>query len=158
MTAQTMMQVPDTSVVRLTVDVFRHEVARGGSFGDCVRRYAEGFTILSMQSTACLALHVVQQRCCRWLLMTHDRVRRDQFHLSHEFLAMMLGTSRQAVTIVAGTLQKAGLITYKHGHVTILDRERLEEASCECYATVKSHFDASSSKPRGASIATLSGS
>ena len=108
MTAQTMMQVPDTSIVRLAVEVFRQEVAHGGLFADCVRRYAEGFMLLSMQSTACLALHGVQQRCCRWLLMTHDRVRRDEFHLSHEFLAMMLGTSRQSVTIVAGTLQKAG--------------------------------------------------
>ena len=64
---------------------------------------------LMMQSTACMALHPVQQRCCRWLLMTHDRVGRDDFHLSHEFLAMMLGSTRPTVTEVAGSLQKAGL-------------------------------------------------
>jgi Mn-dependent DtxR family transcriptional regulator len=73
--------------------------------------------------------------------MTHDRVRTDGFTLSHEFLAMMLGSTRPTVTLVAGTLQKAGLIRYTHGRITILDRQRLEAASCECYATVKSHFD-----------------
>jgi len=73
--------------------------------------------------------------------MTHDRMRRDDFQLSHEFLAMMLGATRPTVTVVAGTLQKAGLITYRHGHISILDRPGLEAASCECYATVKGHFD-----------------
>jgi CRP-like cAMP-binding protein len=73
--------------------------------------------------------------------MVHDRVGRDDFHLSHEFLAMMLGSTRPTVTVVAGTLQKAGLITYKHGRITILDRKSLESASCECYGTVKGHFD-----------------
>ena len=97
--------------------------------------------MLIMQSTGCMALHTVHERCCRWLLMTHDRVHKDEFHLSHEFLAMMLGATRPSVTIVAGTLQKAGLITYTHGRIKILDRQRLEEASCECYATVRGHFD-----------------
>ena len=94
-----------------------------------------------MHSTACRALHPVLERCCRWLLMTHDRMRRDDFHLSHEFLAMMLGSTRPTVTEVAGTLQKAGFIKYVHGHITILDRPGLEAASCECYRTVKDHFD-----------------
>jgi len=94
-----------------------------------------------MQSTACMALHPVLERCCRWLLMTHDRVRREDFHLSHEFLAMMLGSTRPTVTVVAGTLQKAGFIKYVHGRITILNRAGLEEASCECYRTVKGHFD-----------------
>ncbi len=73
--------------------------------------------------------------------MTHDRVRRDDFQLSHEFLAMMLGSTRPTVTIVAGALQKAGLIKYTHGRMRIVNRPGLEEASCECYATVKDHFD-----------------
>jgi CRP-like cAMP-binding protein len=97
--------------------------------------------VLMMQSTACMAAHQVQQRCCRWLLMTHDRVRTDRFSLSQEFLAMMLGASRPSVTIVARALQEAGLIEYKHAHITILDRRGLEAASCECYATVKAEFD-----------------
>ncbi len=73
--------------------------------------------------------------------MTHDRVHKDEFHLSHEFLAMMLGATRPSVTIVAGTLQKAGLITYTHGRIKVLDRKGLEKASCECYSTVRGHFD-----------------
>ena len=117
------------------------ELDRRGPFFDCIQRYAQGFLSLMMQSTACMALHPVQERCCRWLLMTHDRVRSDQFHLSHEFLAMMLGSTRPTVTAVAGTLQRAGLIKYVHGRITILDRQRLEAASCECYSTVKKHFD-----------------
>jgi CRP-like cAMP-binding protein len=97
--------------------------------------------MLMMQSTACMALHSVEQRCCRWLLMTHDRVHRDDFQLSHEFLAMMLGSTRPTVTSVAGALQKARLIKYVHGHITIVNRLGLEAASCECYRTIKAHFD-----------------
>ena len=90
-----------------------------------------------MRSTACNALHHVQERCCRWLLMTHDRVRRDDFQLSHEFLGMMLGVRRQTVTVVAGTLQKAGLISYSHGHIHVIDRAASEAAACECYASIQ---------------------
>ena len=138
---EAMMQVPDTNAEVMSIDAFRRELARRGPFFDCIQRYAQGFLSLMMQSTACMALHPVQERCCRWLLMTHDRVRSDQFHLSHEFLAMMLGSTRPTVTAVAGTLQRAGLIKYVHGRITILDRQRLEAASCECYSTVKKHFD-----------------
>jgi hypothetical protein len=138
---ETMMQVPDTNIEVLPVSIFHRETERRGPFYDCVQRYSQGFLILMMQSAACMALHPVLERCCRWLLMTHDRMRRDDFYLSHEFLAMMLGSTRPTVTVVAGTLQKAGLIKYVHGHITILDRAGLETASCECYATVKGHFD-----------------
>ena len=79
--------------------------------------------------------------------MTHDRVGRDQFDLSHEFLAMMLGVRRQSVTVVAGTLQSAGLIKYRHGVVTVLDRKGLEAASCECYELVRRYFDALQTAP-----------
>ena len=139
--SETMMQVPDTSVEVLSVEIFRQELERRGPFFDVVTRYSQGYLLLMMQSTACMALHPVLERCCRWLLMTHDRVRREDFHLSHEFLAMMLGSTRPTVTVVAGTLQKAGFIKYVHGRITILDRAGLEEASCECYRTVKGHFD-----------------
>jgi CRP-like cAMP-binding protein len=142
--AETMLQVPDvphTSAEAMSVKAFSVELDRRGPFFECVQRYSQGLLTLMMHSTACIAFHPVQQRCCRWLLMTHDRVRRDEFHLSHEFLAMMLGSTRPTVTVVAGTLQKAGLINYKHGRITILDRKRLESASCECYGTVKGYFD-----------------
>jgi len=96
--------------------------------------------LLMMQSIGCMALHHVTERCCRWLLMTHDRIQSDDFELSHEFLAMMLGASRPTVTVVAGALQESGLIHYKHGRMTILDRPALEAASCECYQVVKEAF------------------
>lgn len=141
---ETMLQVPDTPETTaevLSAEAFRLELDRRGPFFECVQRYSQGLSTLMMHSTACIAFHSVRQRCCRWLLMTHDRVRRDRFHLSHEFLAMMLGSTRPTVTVVATSLQKAGLINYTHGRITILDRQRLESASCECYATVKTHFD-----------------
>jgi CRP-like cAMP-binding protein len=138
---ETMMQVPDTSAEFMAVDSFRQELDRRGPLFDCVQRYSQGLLTLIMRSTGCIALHEVQDRCCRWLLMAHDRVRRDDFQLSHEFLAMMLGSTRPTVTVVAGVLQRAGLITYKHGHITILDREGLENASCECYPAVRAQFD-----------------
>ncbi len=141
LSGETMLQVPDTSAEVMSVQIFKREIARGGAFHECVHRYSQGLLMLMMQSTGCMALHPVQERCCRWLLMTHDRVRQDEFHLSHEFLAMMLGSTRPTVTLVAGALARAGLITYTHGRITILDRKSLEGAACECYATVKGHFD-----------------
>src|SRR5206468_12354091 len=86
-----------------------------------------------MQSTACNAIHSVEQRLARWLLMAQDRIGADEFPLTQEFVAMMLGASRPTVTVVAGTLQKAGLITYHWGDIRILHRERLADVSCECY-------------------------
>ena len=141
MSGEAMMQVPDTNAEVMSVQAFRAELDRRGAFYDSVQLYSQGLVILMMQSAACMALHSVQERCCRWLLMTHDRIRRDDFQLSHEFLAMMLGSTRPTVTVVAGALQKAGLIKYTHGRMTIVDRQGLEGASCECYATVKEHFD-----------------
>jgi CRP-like cAMP-binding protein len=141
MPTETMVQVPDHVAESMAADVFVREMNRSGPFQAGVLRYWQGFQTLIMQSAACIALHPVHERCCRWLLMAHDRVGRDQFHLSHEFLATMLGVTRPTVTVVAGTLQKAGLIQYRHGHLTIVDRESLEDASCECYATVRAQFD-----------------
>jgi len=138
---EAMMQVGDATVELMPVAAFQAEVALRGSLFEAVQRYSHALLMLTMQSAACSALHGVQERCCRWLLMTHDRIGEDVFYLSHEFLAMMLGATRPTVTVVAGTLQEAGLISYKHGRVQIRDRSRLEAASCECYAAVKPHFD-----------------
>jgi CRP-like cAMP-binding protein len=138
---ETMLQVPDTNVELLAVGIFKAEVERRGALFECTQRYSQGLMTLMMHSTACMALHEVQERCCRWLLMTHDRVQKNDFQLSQEFLAIMLGSTRPTVNVVAGILQKAGLITYKHGRITVLDRKGLEAGACECYATVKAHFD-----------------
>ena len=96
-------------------------------------RFGQALTGFVMQSTACNAAHSIEQRLARWLLHAHDRMETDEFPLTQEFAAMMLGASRPTVTIAAGTLQKAGLITYHRGRVTIVNRKKLESASCECY-------------------------
>ena len=138
-------RAPSLSMVQAAIDVcyrlrgtvFREEMDRRGPFHQLMTRYMHAHVGLIMQSTACNAMHTVEQRLARWLLMAHDRVGLDDFPLTQEFLAMMLGVSRPSVTIVAGTLQKAGLITYHRGHLKIVNREELEAASCECYRVVR---------------------
>lgn len=141
---ESMMQVadPDTDVERLSVGAFQQELARQGALFDLMGKYAQAVIAQMMQSTACNARHQIHERCSRWLLMTHDRVGRDDFYLSHEFLATMLGVRRQSVSIAAAVLQSARLLTYQRGRVTILDRPGLESASCECYAIIRRRFDA----------------
>ena len=137
---ETIVQVPDTSAERLAVEVFRRELDTRGVLFDLMGRYAQVVVAQMMQTTACNALHDVHQRCARWLLMTHDRMHEQDFVLSHEFLAVMLGVRRPTVSVVAGALQAAGLIRYRHGRVTVRDRAGLEAASCECYAIIRAHF------------------
>jgi len=138
---ETLMQVPDTNAEMMNVEDFRREVAQPGAFRDLVGRYTQVVIAQMMQSSACNALHQVHQRCARWLLMTHDRMHEQDFNLSHEFLAVMLGVQRPTVSVVAATLQDAGLIRYTRGRVTVRNRRGLEKASCECYALIREHFD-----------------
>jgi CRP-like cAMP-binding protein len=138
---QILIQVPDTSAEMMSVEDFRREADRPGAFRDLVGRYTQVVIAQMMQSTACNALHQVPQRCARWLLMTHDRMHEQDFSLSHEFLAVMLGVQRPTVSVVAGTLQDAGLIRYTHGRVTVRNRKGLEAASCECYPIIRAHFE-----------------
>jgi hypothetical protein len=104
------------------------------------RSYAHCVSALMGRSAACHLLHPVAERCARWLLLTHDRVARATFDLTHEIMATMLGVHRPSVSIAAGTLQRAGLIKYTRGRISVLDRARLEEASCECYRVVAEEF------------------
>jgi CRP-like cAMP-binding protein len=131
--AMVMVQAVMETCSRMTAAAFRREMDRRGAFYEVMTRYAQALVAVVMQSTACNAVHSVEQRLARWLLMAHDRVSRDEFPLTQEFVAMMLGAARPTVTVVAGTLQKAGLIKYRHGRVTIVSRQGLEFASCECY-------------------------
>ena len=133
--ALAMVQGETDICFRMTADAFRREMDRHGAFYELVTRFGQALVGFIMQSTACNAMHSVEQRLARWLLMAQDRMGRNDFPLTQEFVAMMLGASRPTVTLVAGTLQKAGLITYRRGQLTIVDRERLESASCECYRT-----------------------
>jgi CRP-like cAMP-binding protein len=131
----TMVQGEHTACYRMTAPAFRAEMDLRGAFYAMVTRYTEAHFGVIMQSTACNALHRVEQRLARWLLMAHDRMGTDKFPLTQEFAAMMIGAARPTVSLVAATLQRAGLISYRHGRVTIVDREQLESASCECYET-----------------------
>jgi CRP-like cAMP-binding protein len=104
-----------------------------------VTRYAQALLGLVMQSVACNAVHPVDRRLARWLLMAHDRAGTDEFPLTQELVATMLGVSRPTVSIVAGALRKSRLIEYRYGRMTILDRTGLEAASCECYRTSRTY-------------------
>jgi CRP-like cAMP-binding protein len=130
-----MVQAETDTCYTMSAEAFRKEMYRRGAFYDLLTRYGQALVGFIMQWTACNAVHSVEQRLPRWLLMAHDRVGKDEFPLTQEFAAMMLGTSRPTVTVVAGTLQRAGLIKYHRGRVTVVDREKLEAASCECYRT-----------------------
>ncbi|WP_036255902.1 Crp/Fnr family transcriptional regulator [Methylocapsa acidiphila] len=134
------VQVPGAGL-RMKATLFKKEMAQSASMRKVMLRYAHAFFNQVAQSAACNHFHTIQQRCCRWLLMTHDRMQSDEFLLTQEFLAMMLGVQRTGVTAAAGALQRAGLIRYKRGHVTILDRRALENLSCECYGVSKMEFD-----------------
>jgi CRP-like cAMP-binding protein len=123
---------------RMTARSFRREMDRHGAFYDLITRYAQALMGTVMQSTACNAVHSVEERLARWLLMAQDRMSSEEFPLTQEFVAMMLGATRPTVSVVAGTLQRAGLITYRRGRVKVIDRKKLERASCECYKTATS--------------------
>jgi CRP-like cAMP-binding protein len=133
-----LVQVPGPAAYVLSAEIFNDEMERRGAFFNRVIRYNQALMSQIMQTTVCNGLHSAEQRCCRWLLMTHDRAGKDEFSFTHEFLAMMLGVRRPTVTLVAASLQNAGLIHYRRGAVTIVDRAGLEAVSCECYETVKS--------------------
>jgi CRP-like cAMP-binding protein len=138
---KTLMQVSDTDAEMLSVEDFRREVSTRGALHNLMGRYTQVIIAQLMQSTACRVRHQVQQRCARWLLMTHDRMHEQDFNLSHEFLAVMLGVRRPTVSIAAAALQEAGLIRYTHGWVTVRSRKGLKMASCECYSSIRAHFD-----------------
>jgi len=93
------------------------------------------------QTAVCNGSHSLQERLARWLLLAHDRAKDNQFPMTHEFMATMLGVRRSGVTVTAGALKQAGLITYTNGHMTILDRSGLEAAACECYGAVKRQYE-----------------
>lgn len=125
---------------RMRADAFRAEAERNGPLRRLVLLYHTAFLTQISQTVACNGLHSVRQRCCRWLLMTHDRVQTTELGLTHEFLAVMLGVRRPSVSEVLGSLQKRGIIRSSRGKITILDRARLEAVACECYGAVASEF------------------
>jgi CRP-like cAMP-binding protein len=139
--------------LQMKAKTFWQELQRSSSLRMAMLHYAHAFFNQVAQSAACNTFHVLERRCCRWLLMTHDRMQSDEFPLTQEFLAMMLGVQRPGVTLAAGELQRAGLIRYTRGRVTILDHAGLLKRSCECYAVSKREFD----RLLGASVTRLGG-
>jgi CRP-like cAMP-binding protein len=135
-----LVQVPGRALV-IGYDAFRRVERDYPSFRETLFIYAQAFMAQTLQAVACNGIHSVEERAARWLLMTHDRCGRNSFALTQEFLAEMLGVSRPAVSMVARTLQRAGLIRYVRGMVTISDRAGLEEASCECYGIIRDQYE-----------------
>lgn len=132
-------QVPGQAI-KMPVDHFHHLRTTNKQFSALLNRYLQAYVNFLGQLTGCNRLHSVYERCARWLLLTHDRVGRDDILLTHEYLAMMLGSRRSGVTIALAALQRAGYIRYAHGCISIQDRAGLEETSCECYAIAQKQF------------------
>ncbi len=132
-------QVPGEAL-RMAVADFRSEIGRTPSFVAAMVRYSGVMLALAAQSAACNRVHPVNERCARWLLITHDQSASDEFPITHEFLAQMLGVGRPSVTTAVAALQRADLVSYHPGSMTILDRPRLERTSCECYAVINEHL------------------
>jgi CRP-like cAMP-binding protein len=104
-------------------------------------RHEQVLLAQAQQAAGCNAGHTVEARMCRWLLQMRDLTQSDDLKLTQEFLAQMLGVRRTSVSLVAGTLQRAGLIKYRRGNIRLLDVENLKESACECYETVKGHYE-----------------
>jgi CRP-like cAMP-binding protein len=127
--------------LRIRAAALREEFARGGTLQSGLLHYTHALMAQISQSAVCNVRHPLPGRLARWLLMYHDRLRRDEFDLTHEFMANMLGVRRAGVTEVAAALQQAGFINYQRGHIRILNREGLEDYACECYPVVREKFD-----------------
>ena len=129
-------QVPGTATRMKAADLVEHVVQHGGPLYELLLRYTNAFMGMIAQVAACNNTHSLEERMCRWILMTHDRVQKDEFVLTQEFLSQMLGVRRPSVSVVASTLQTAGIIRYTRGNITVVNREELEAASCECYGLI----------------------
>ncbi len=142
----------DSSPIRAVVQVsgeglrvptpdFLKALKPNGTLDALVRRYTAFSLRYASQTVACNLLHSLEERMCRWLLMTHERVEKDEFSITHEYLAEMLGVRRQTVSVVAGALQTAGLLTYRRGVIRIINQAGLEAACCECYGVSTEFYD-----------------
>jgi CRP-like cAMP-binding protein len=133
-------QVPGQSL-RLPVPCLRRVAQPGGALDRLLRRYAVFKLRYVSQTVACNALHSVEQRMCRWLLMVRDRVGKHEFPLTHELLARTLGVRRPTVSVIARALQSAGLLAYRRGLIRVESGKGLEAASCECYELTKNLYN-----------------
>jgi CRP-like cAMP-binding protein len=134
------VHVPGTAS-RVSIERLRAAVDASPKFQDVLRRFVEALLAQTFQTVACNAVHPVEARCCRWILSAHDRDGDGPLRLTHEVLAAMLGVQRSTVSIVMGTLQSAGFIKQTRGVITLINRAGLEEATCECYGSIRRSFE-----------------
>jgi CRP-like cAMP-binding protein len=136
---RTFMQLPGRGF-SVKAEILREQSEASSGLRSCLQLAVQGYLIQTAQTAACNRVHELEERLARRLMMCYDRVQSDHIPITHEFLAMMLGTRRSSVTVAAGILHKAGLINYSRGHVTIQDRDRLSRAACECYQIVREEY------------------
>ena len=146
---------PDRAVVqspghgyRLGANRLRHEFERGGYFSKLLLQYTHSLYMQMAQTAVCNRYHSIEQQLCRWLLLMLDRMPTNELSLTHELLSRILGVRREGITDAAGKLQKAGVIRYRRGHITVLDDDELKARVCECYAVAKGETACAAAKPR----------
>ncbi len=125
----------------METSAFVYEISKRGALARLVDRYVQALFGQISQAAACNRLHSNEERLSRWLLMSHDRIGVDQFFITQEFLAQMLGSRRATVTLSASILQRAGFIKYQRGHIEVVDRSGLEGAACECYQVIRTELE-----------------
>jgi CRP-like cAMP-binding protein len=125
----------------LDIDTLEAELRLNESLRRVLTEYSHALLVASMRTIGCVGLHDVPQRCARWMLQTLDRVSRDRFAVTHEFLAMLMGTTRPTISLVIEKFQREGIVVVERGGITVVDRSKLEDASCECYRIIREHYE-----------------
>ncbi|MFN6571728.1 Crp/Fnr family transcriptional regulator [Dendronalium sp. ChiSLP03b] len=139
-TTRAIVQIPE-SAMQMRADVLKTEFHRGGILQSLLLRYIHALHTQVAQGVACNSLHTIEQRLARWLLVVSDRLQSDRLFLTQEFISQMLGVRRSSVSVAAKTLSNAGIMCYNRGNISIINREALEVASCECYRVLKNEYE-----------------
>lgn len=134
------MAVHEGTALKLAVADLDRELKENRPFRDVLTEYSHALLIATMRTSACNGLHRLQERCARWMLTTIDRVDGDQFFVTKEFLAQLLGTSRPMVSVIVAVFEKAGILNVEGRRITVADRKQLKEACCECYDVIRRHY------------------
>jgi CRP-like cAMP-binding protein len=134
------MAVHEGTALKLAVEDLDRELKENRAFRDVLTEYSHALLIASMRTSACNGLHGLQERCARWILTTLDRIDGGQFFITKEFLSQLMGTSRPMVSVTVAVFEKAGILNVEGRRVTVADRKRLKDASCECYDVIRRHY------------------
>ena len=146
---RTLVQVPGRAHIMRAADFIRHVRDTDSPLNELCAKYVHAFLNMTSQTAACNRLHPVNERLCRWLKLVHNRVRRDEFPIRQEFMALMLGVHRPTVSIAANILQQAGLISYSRGQMRVLDADGLKNGSCECLELIEKQVEKIFEQPFG---------